>query len=277
MGSEVHYHYTSVETLFKIVEGRKLRLSNISFMDDKTEFEWLWRLVEEEIIKRRTSENSTEIDRKNLGDLQIKIDRWRGPNAETGGRPIPYLFCGSFTELEDDHGQWTEYAAGGSGVAIGVDLSKITLATKDRNLDMRRRISYDVPEQRRSVNKILDHFIGQFIGQTARGEFFSDPFLDLFQRIAWQAATCKDPKFLKEKEVRLVLRHPLATTVFSGDVVSGDYCTVDESALRWSMNVIRESASHLCTSTFRLTRSAGSGLAPNLEMIKLRLTFNSSW
>ena len=91
MGSEVHYHYTSVETLFKIVEGRKLRLSNISFMDDKTEFEWLWRLVEEEIIKRRTSENSTEIDRKNLGDLQIKIDRWRGPNAETGrGR---FLIC----------------------------------------------------------------------------------------------------------------------------------------------------------------------------------------
>ena len=75
-----------------------------------------------------------------------------------------------------------------------------------------------------------------------------------------------------------MLRHPLATTVFSGDVVSGDYCTVDESA----PEVVYECHKGKCKPFMYVDFPIDAirrllGLAPNLEMIKLRLTFNSSW
>ena len=42
----IHYYYTSVETLFNIVQSRTWRFTNVRFMNDGNEFHFGWKLMQ---------------------------------------------------------------------------------------------------------------------------------------------------------------------------------------------------------------------------------------
>ncbi len=223
MTNEVHYHYTTVEALFKIVKHKKFRLSNILFLNDSMEFEWLWRKVKKEIARRMTG-NATENERKFLGELRSRISRWRRSDEDTGGMSIPYVFCGSFSELKDDLSQWRGYADDGRGVAIGVDLPSITSATKNHNLAWPCQVIYNESENRQKVSEILT----SFVEQAEKGVPVSEALSRTYRWLAREAATRKNPAFKKEKEFRLVLYHPLANSLLGEELFEKDLCTINQ-------------------------------------------------
>lgn len=179
MAEELVYHYTSVESLFKIVTSRRLRLGNIFFMNDSMEVEWLFKQAAE--VMEQTEGEYVDA----LGGVLLM-------------RGFDYIFCGCFTERCDDLSQWRGYADDGRGIAIGVDLSRILAANANSNLE-RMEVEYDTEPQRASVKEILDKWL------PASEPVVLKDLMEPYHRLSRLATKCKNVAFRDEEEVRIVL------------------------------------------------------------------------
>ena len=90
----IHYHYTSVETLFKIVQNRTWRFTNVRFMNDGNEFHFGWKLMQR---------HEPRIAQICVAELVLPF----------------WVSC--FSKSDDSFSQWSMYGDGGAGVAIGID------------------------------------------------------------------------------------------------------------------------------------------------------------
>ena len=98
------YHYTSLEALVSIVQSKRLRASNIRFLNDRTES---LRLKESvlAILNKRVSYKDKEIVRT-IVDL-------------LGSTEKQSHFVASLSEKDDLLSQWRAYCPSGVGVSIG--------------------------------------------------------------------------------------------------------------------------------------------------------------
>ncbi|MBO4433607.1 MAG: DUF2971 domain-containing protein, partial [Clostridia bacterium] len=104
----VIYHYTSIQTLYRILTGKEFWLGNTSSMNDKSEFSHFAGVLKSELIK--------DVPEK---QLEIK-EYFKNVNARIQ-KEYPYAMC--FSVLNDDAAQWERYANNATGVCIGIDLS----------------------------------------------------------------------------------------------------------------------------------------------------------
>lgn len=174
------YHYTSVQVLFEIVRSRRFRLSNVFFMNDYMEVEWLFSLADKRMEERKA---------ESFDNLQT-FTRERG---------FDHVFCGCFSRLKDDLSQWRGYADDGRGVCVGVDLERVTQANQKTLLRI-EEVEYDQDVQRRKVDDILDEFQRELSGRNPRHAGARSFFC-----LGRLANSSKNPAFCKEQEVRLVL------------------------------------------------------------------------
>ncbi len=100
------YHYTSLEALVSIVQTRKLRASNIRFLNDSSESLWLKQHAVF-ILRKQASAQPQQPDVKGIVEA---IESW----------PLQSHFVASFTEKSDDLSQWRAYCPLGQGVSIGL-------------------------------------------------------------------------------------------------------------------------------------------------------------
>ncbi|PSV21897.1 hypothetical protein C0W44_06750 [Photobacterium leiognathi subsp. mandapamensis] len=100
------YHYTSVDTLLKILESQSLWASDLSKMNDPQEF-----TAGLEILRDLFSETFPD-----------SID-WFNHNQIVGSNNQQLLLGCSFSNMSDDLSQWRAYGDDGCGVVIGVDES----------------------------------------------------------------------------------------------------------------------------------------------------------
>ena len=123
------YHYTSVQALFEIVKSKRFRLSNVFFMNDYMEVEWLWQLVREDIKGRRGLHTGQDLEYFGF----LKGQMGHVPKEQAAERRFDYVFCGCSSGLADDLTQWRAYADDGRGLAIGVEIAEVVAANRREN------------------------------------------------------------------------------------------------------------------------------------------------
>lgn len=144
------YHYTSIEAAQKILESRKLRLTNIRYLNDPQELLCGLDILEQaycrtlQKIKAEGSASTRDMLWFNTPIVRAilstspKRDRAKKMDsifnyAESYLAPIKKylwedeghewsLYIASFSEKNDDLRQWIPYALNGRGVALGIDV-----------------------------------------------------------------------------------------------------------------------------------------------------------
>jgi hypothetical protein len=177
----VHFHYTSVDTLLKIVENRKWRFTNVNYMNDGNEFHFGWNLIQ--TIEPRLAQ----------------ID----PNETV----VPFwVTC--FSKDADSFSQWAMYGDSGSGVAIGIDTEIfgngiVRLGRKDSGPHpfTSNEVIYDETLQEELICSTLE----QNREQLDREDFITNLPLEVLQL----PIRFKQRNFDSEKEVRCVQHFPV--------------------------------------------------------------------
>lgn len=109
------YHYCSMNSFFKIIESKKLWLSDSKFMNDKYETIWVHTLVEQTLEKLRADFSEEQIEAFRKKYRQIDSDQ-------------RFVCCFSYSG--DRLSQWRAYSDDAKGVAIGFSLDKLGLKNK---------------------------------------------------------------------------------------------------------------------------------------------------
>jgi hypothetical protein len=103
----VLYHYTSMDVLEKITRTKEVWASEVSHLNDRTEYSHALDFIKS-VVEKRLEGNS---ELKKLVDTHVRA--WKfGQDGEEA-------FVCSFSEQKDSLPQWRGYCSAGLGVAIG--------------------------------------------------------------------------------------------------------------------------------------------------------------
>ncbi len=109
LGQNEIYHYTSIESLYKIVNSRSLRLSSSQYLNDSKEQKIIKELINLELLDKE----SISYDINRINQIKDLFDE----NLE--------LFIISFSKHRDLLSQWRGYADNSRGVSIGFNVDKL--------------------------------------------------------------------------------------------------------------------------------------------------------
>jgi hypothetical protein len=175
------YHYTGQDGLLGIIQSRSLWASNISYMNDATEFGLAHSLILDEIGRR-------------IRKRESKADIVEWVTKQIHGSPI----CATcFCEKGDQLSQWRGYSGSGYGYSLGFIPSQLKAVASDAGFVLGRCI-YDPDLQRQIISEGLDHIIIK--GAPDIRETYEDVLT-----LVKYGAFFKDYSFREEDEWRLVL------------------------------------------------------------------------
>jgi Protein of unknown function (DUF2971) len=201
---EVVYHYTTVETMMKIVTSGKIWATSISYLNDSSEGAHLLHMVRGRLPDL-------------LAQYQLRetvLSKFDSTDKLVENRP----FIASFSAEGDSLAQWRSYCPQGNGVAIGFRVS--CLARAKRALDTAKTSS---GVQFKSVEymaddtpqPLLDECVAKIIRETdhsfalAQTVWGADTKItreDLFAMLAEsEACRRKHESFSAEREYRLIV------------------------------------------------------------------------
>ena len=164
----VLYHYCSLQDLKGIIKRRCLWMTSVFWMDDTTEFFWLYEVVIR-VLNQRPSE-----ERNTLHERFEKLMK---------DRRLSHVFCTCFSADSDSRSQWLEYADDGHGFAIGFDPTAFDLTRAEPVRDVKlESVIYDSMQQERIAGEIIDHL------QTRRNDV--DEFNLFFCSSQYLVASC---------------------------------------------------------------------------------------
>jgi Protein of unknown function (DUF2971) len=106
---EVVYHYTSIDTMLKIVKNNCIWATSINYLNDTSEGDHYLGLIRERILKEWI------FSHHEVADLHIFDGIVKEARRTFEDRP----YVASFSELDDSLPQWRSYCPQGNGVAIG--------------------------------------------------------------------------------------------------------------------------------------------------------------
>jgi hypothetical protein len=147
------YHYTSLSTFQKIVEGKVMWATEGFYMNDYTELRHSANLILE-TAERLQDEFAKRTDgRDPFGLMRLAV------RADSENRQ-DLMFLTSFSENGDSLSQWRAYADNGAGVAIEFDLTRLRDSTYPQMPDrldrpMMLKCVYDIDVQRDLVERLL--------------------------------------------------------------------------------------------------------------------------
>ncbi len=194
------YHYTTGETLIRIIESGKLWSTQIGCLNDTAEV----RYAVEELHKRVRAklENAHQPETE---PLFRRLDEVLAtPQLETAG-----LFIACFSEQKDDLSQWRAYSGGEGGYAIQFDLRRLAKSGLLAE-SLLFKVEYDVEKQTLFLDDIIksaeQHFINCEGRQRAPNlDEWAREFVEFYLwRIEIFTALLKHPAFMAEKEWRFV-------------------------------------------------------------------------
>jgi hypothetical protein len=185
------YHYTTMSGLLGIVESKKLRATDIHYMNDANEFKHGLAILGEIVkVRAQTAAGTTKLF---LETLPTRVAQFSNIN----------LFAASFTEDGDLLSQWRGYSQGG-GASIGFDTAQLKYLASLAGFDLIKCI-YNDELKREIAGEFLDRKLGHLgkeAGIDTRGAYFAANGL-LWEY--YQLAACfKDSAFSEENEWRLV-------------------------------------------------------------------------
>ncbi len=206
---ELLYHYTTIGGLQGIVESQCLWASDVRYMNDSAELQYIIRLLRERNESTSSPIGEGSQDRSLLAQFIDWIE-YRMTNGHM-------VFAASFRANGNLLSQWRGYSRIGKGVSIGFKGSDIQQLLTDKQFQLGRCI-YRREDQIALIDRVLDSLstmIKQFELEnpdTEREYFFSLIEADML-RIA---ALLKHPSFAEEDEWRIV--SPVITDYLSAPV-----------------------------------------------------------
>ncbi len=227
------YHYCSLPTFQKIVEGKTIWLSDISQSNDSLEMKWvynqfLYYFIEKdtEYLERRISlykkydaiydqkdkksyiealvsyppKEMPKYDSKQIKDFQDKITLFQNINIY-----LSYVFC--LTECVDSLSQWRGYADDGFGISIGFKGQYFSLFNLFKGYDIGDmfsfdKISYGVKHANEYFNQVSEF---DKITENSTSDDIEEIAQQALYKISRRAAFFKNDSFKEEKEWRLAI------------------------------------------------------------------------
>lgn len=151
---EILYHYTSLETMTKIIAGEAIFATSIHYLNDSTE----WLHARNMLLKRATRIRKRHSRGHDATALDWLIRYPSSPNALN-------VYVSSFSEKSDDLSQWRGYTRPGQGVCIGFSgkaLNEIASSfqasedgTRPATFSALGKIIYTTPQAYRAFDHIL--------------------------------------------------------------------------------------------------------------------------
>lgn len=194
------YHYTSLESLMKIVESGYLYATEIRFFSDASEMQHTEKLLRTAIAER------VEYGASNH-KLLNQLKEWLPSRLNSGHM----IYISSFTENGNLLSQWRSYCDPTSGVSIGFNAVGIFNAAKNQTFQIGKCI-YEYERQKKIVETILDE-ITEIANERGENEdsskrhptqSFHDVFEDIEADLLGISALLKHPSFCEEEEWRAV-------------------------------------------------------------------------
>lgn len=190
------YHYTSIESLQKIVYSRQIWATHASTMNDLSEGKHAISIFREEAtLWHDFRENDAPFYKAVLDALD--------------GFCIPNLYIFSLTELEDRLSQWRGYCPKSGGVSMGIDSESLTALPGFSLLPC----IYRRDVQRSIIREMLDQAAEQCRTPNSSNENLKSEASDLVASVFAIAPLLKDPSFEEEHEWRLVAFDPVESEV----------------------------------------------------------------
>ena len=187
--SSLSYHYCSVDTMFSIIQNKKLWLSSAKYMNDKYEVIWIDNIVEE-VIKELHQEKPH--DNAKLAEFKKIYDEIAFKEH--------FLMC--FSENGDLLSQWRGYGDDAKGVSLGFNIfnamSNIGLTSKSNGVNgeipSTFRLGYESIDY--NVKSMINNFIKRAIND--KEQYKSNAIF-----IKELSSMAKHDYFSEENEVRI--------------------------------------------------------------------------
>lgn len=199
------YHYCSLETFKKIIENKTIRLSNIYKLNDDSEINYCYALLESALKKALEEFTSEYIKDKeikkyfkniNLSDLSAK--------STLNESLFYYVAC--FSSESDLLSQWRGYGNNGKGVSIGFYSENFINAQDYTNLRY-DKMEYDVTNiEDKLYNMILNDLSHTNSKANIKKTFsaYETSLKHTMTNIIYDSVFFKNPAFREENEWRLV-------------------------------------------------------------------------
>ncbi len=200
--SEKLIHYTSLSTLYSILENQTLRHTSLGSMNDPREWHFGYEIVRS--VVKDYARNCSRLEQQclHLWTLKDKMRHW----------PFVFCLCDGINEEEINGtlNQWRLYGSNGLGVALVLDYPKSTGPVRNKiNSKISRpfRVIYDASDAAILVRARLDRYFEVLRSLDEHSYSISDMHLTLFQLLNVLPVVFKDSDYKEEREVRTMVFH----------------------------------------------------------------------
>lgn len=199
MGNQLIFHYCNVATALSILKNREIWMTSIRNMNDVNESVGVYRMFFELLQKYDVNNQLEEVCQfaRTPGVIQMY-------ETPLGAYP-EYIAC--FSSNSDLVSQWSAYADGGNGVAIGFDENAIiNFVTRSGDSLAYRKILYvseeDIQQHIPSIHRYL------MCHQCETRLEMMDKAMEFIRRIYPLGINYKTVHYMSECESRLVYKYP---------------------------------------------------------------------
>lgn len=190
------YHYTTYETLEKIIKGKSLKLSSITNMNDTNECKALFEFFKQIILE---SDDEKQIT---LSEFEEKYNDYTSK-----------IFSFSFSVLKDDAAQWERYgvkkiSATKEPCGICLEIPMSSLITLANTLKQHNNNNYDLV----AIKPILyvpnynkENSMLNIVSRFAYLDYLHKKSISKIKEICYWSASIKHESFKREYEIRLLV------------------------------------------------------------------------
>lgn len=196
---ETVFHYTSIETMEKILKTSSLRFTNINHLNDECELTYFFLILEEYLLC-----NKLKFGEEFCANIiNICAEHCDLPfyfmNHHIQQHPNRQFYISSFSLTDDNLSLWTLYTKEKNfmGCNFGITPQKISIYTPDNSL-IYGKVLYNQIEQEAILDEIITNIFYKY-------ETANDTFWDNVNTILYKYALFfKHPAFEQENEYRLI-------------------------------------------------------------------------
>jgi len=200
---QVVYHYTSIETMLKIVESKSIWATSICYLNDTSEGDHFLDLVKRRVPDFRRTHTVEDESVFDGGDEILRNDFRARP------------FIASFSTESDSLPQWRSYCPNGNGVAIGFSVdclkrSSVDLSTPQAHLEF-TKVEYVDGSETNSIDQAIVEAVNSATvlrtfasTQSQPDDIKSGAYFHFF--LSRIASAKKHKSFSNEREYRLIFR-----------------------------------------------------------------------
>ena len=194
------FHYTSRDAFLNIIRTKKIRATNILYLNDSEEFQYIFNLASQ-ILSEYPGISPNALSNKFA--FKTKAVDVTSLFPKTFAGCIAFVF--SLSEKRDLLSQWRGYSDSCGGICIGFNDEYIKKLAKKRNLTLAKCI-YDKEKQVEKVKKMIESHFSNLEGEYNE-DIIHKEITDYIRSLLLLAPYFKHHSFEEEEEWRLIFYH----------------------------------------------------------------------